>query len=197
MLINYSKKFKEYANKEFQINRTNLFLQGFKEFIEKLNNQKYIEKIEILEGFDSICDFINLIPLEIEILYKKILSFENDINNRKNSYSLKKNYINKNNDESNTKSDISQNKKISKYKNNKNILIFRNKEIKIKSLNIADIGNIENSIKKSNNNSKIKNFETQNNESENKLFKKYNINSELIKSSRSDNLNNLYNKNLT
>ena len=196
-LINFSKKFKEYANKEFQINRTNLFLQGFKEFIEKLNNQKYIEKIEILEGFDSICDFINLIPLEIEILYKKILSFENDINNRKNSYSLKKNYINKNNDETKTKSDISQNKKISKYKNNKNILIFRNKEIKIKSLNIADIGNIENSIKKSNNNSKIKNFETQNNESENKLFKKYNINSELIKSSRSDNLNNLYDKNLT
>ena len=88
-LINFAKKLKGYASKEFQKNNMNLFLKGFKELIEKLNNQKYNLNKEEIKGFESICDFINLIPLEIEILYKRILSLQNDINN--NNMNINKN----------------------------------------------------------------------------------------------------------
>ena len=220
-LLNFAKKLRRYASREFKKNNMHLFLKGFKELIEKLNNRKYNKNIEEIEGFESICDFINLIPLEIEILYKKILSMENDnnnniinINNNIKYNSIKKNDIKnkekiKNNNEnshiSNAFSDISQNKKSSKYieyntyKNNENTLFFRNKEIKIKKLNIAELSNIiNNPQKKTIQNQNVKNryLETHKNESENKSIKKSNINlyTETIKSSRSDNFQKLFDK---
>ena len=80
-LIDFSKKVKIYANKEFNSNNMNLFLQGFKELIENLNSQKFEQNLDELKAIESICDFINLIPLEIEILYKRILSIQKDYDN--------------------------------------------------------------------------------------------------------------------
>ena len=207
-LINFAKKIKIYASKEFQKNTMNLFLKGFKELIEKLNKKRINDnQIEIGKEYEleSIYDFINLIPLEIEILYKKILTLQNDSNNSNNMNccSLKKNNlnnkekienINKNNLNQNAFSDFPQNKKISKYKPAEcnNNMIFRNKEIKIKKLNITDLANSgSNSTKKEMKNSKINNhnLDTQKNNSLNKNNKKYitNLYSETIKNSKCDN----------
>ena len=118
-------------------------------------------------------------------------------NNNGNGNSIKMNSINKdkkkNNNENihtlNAFSDMAQNKKIKKYKTNENTLFFRNKEIKIKKLNIAELANINN-IKKTTQNSKNQICETHKNENENKIIKKYNTNlyTETIKNSKSDNV---------
>ena len=139
-LIDFSKKLKKYASKEFQNNTVNLFLKGFKEFIEKLNNGNFNENSDELQGLETICNFINLIPLEIEILYKRILSLKYINNNNNTNYKNVQN-LNKNNLSLNTLSDISQNKKLSKYKTSDNNLFFKNKEIKINELNINELTN--------------------------------------------------------
>lgn len=199
-LIDFSKKVKIYANKEFNSNNMNLFLQGFKELIENLNSQKFEQNLDELKAIESICDFINLIPLEIEILYKRILSIQKDydniaLNTIKNDpiINTEKNKIyNKNIDYLNTYTDIPLNKKMSKYKTNENSLYFRNKQIKIKKLNITELTNsVNNSIKKFVNNSKNKiNLEENDDQRDNQVLKKCNTNlhTETIKSSRSDNL---------
>jgi hypothetical protein len=178
----------------------NLFLQGFKELIENLNSQNFEQNLDELKAIESICDFINLIPLEIEILYKRILSIQKDydnialntiksdpiINTEKNKiYNKKIDYLN-------TYTDIPLNKKMSNYKPNENSLYFRNRQIKIKKLNITKLTNsVNSSINKFMNNSKNKiNLEVNDDPKDIQVLKKYNtnLNTETIKSSRSDNL---------
>jgi hypothetical protein len=197
-LIEFAKKLKIYANKEFQRTNMNLFLKGFKELIEKLNNQKFDENLEELKGIGNINDFINLIPLEIEILYKRIITLQKDRDNSATYHSTRKSVLNNNNDKAkninkinmypNAFTDMPANKKMSKYKGNDNTLYFRNKEIKIKKLNITDLANNFNSVRKSNKNSKNKYIETEKLKSDNVNSQKYsNLITETIKSSRSDN----------
>ena len=174
-LINFAKKIKIYASKEFQKNTMNLFLKGFKELIENLNKKTINDnqdEIDEQDGLKSICDFINLIPFEIEMLYKKVIAFQNETNNNNNNmnyYSLKKHSfnnkekvenINGNNLNQNAFSEMSQNKKISKYRPNEyNNMVFRNKDIKIKKMNITDLTNsASNSIKKNRQTSKNNNL---------------------------------------
>ena len=192
-LIDFSKKLKNYASKEFQKNTVNLFLKGFKEFIEKLNNGNFNENSDELQGLETICNFINLIPLEIEILYKRILSLKYINNNNNTNYKNVQN-LNKNNLSLNTLSDISQNKKLSKYKTSDNNLFFKNKEIKINELNINELTNSGNDsskkyIKKSKD--KNKDLESDKNEIKRIGIQKNNNNFKLdrIKSSISDNFN--------
>ena len=178
----------------------NLFLQGFKELIENLNSQNFEQNLDELKAIESICDFINLIPLEIEILYKRILSIQKDydniaLNTIKSDPIIKteKNKIyNKKIDYLNTYTDIPLNKKMSNYKPNENSLYFRNRQIKIKKLNITELTNsVNSSIKKFVNNSKNKiNLEINDDQKDNQVLKKCNTNlhTETIKSSRSDNL---------
>ena len=202
-LIEFAKKLKSYASKEFQKTSMSLFLQGFRELIERLNVQKFDDNLEELKGIESICDFINLIPLEIEILYKRVSSLQKDYENVK-YHSTKKNIgnnndklknINKTNLYPNAFSDMPVNKKVSKYKANDNALLFRNKEIKIKKLNITDLTNNVNSIKTSIKNSKNKYMETEKNENDNINPQKYtNLCTETIKSSRSDNFKKIFDK---
>ena len=199
-LIDFSKKVKSYASKEFNSNNMNLFLQGFKELIENLNNQNFEQNLDELKAIESICDFINLIPLEIEILYKRILSIQKDydniaLNTIKNDpiINTEKNKIyNKKIDYLNTYTDIPLNKKMSNYKTNENSLYFRNRQIKIKKLNITELANsVNSSIKKFVNNSKNKiNLEVNDDQKDNQALKKCytNLHTETIKSSRSDNL---------
>ena len=86
-----------------------------------------------------------------------------------------------------------QNKKIKKYKTNENTVFFRNKEIKIKKLTIAELTNTNN-IKKSSH-SQNQNLEVNKNVSENKMRNRYSTNiTETIKSSRSDNFQKLLDK---
>lgn len=199
-LIDFSKKVKSYASREFNNNNMNLFLQGFKELIENLNNQNFEQNLDELKAIESICDFINLIPLEIEILYKRIISIQKDydniaLNTIKNDViiSTEKNKIyNKKIEYLNTYTDIPLNKKMSNYKPNENSLYFRNRQIKIKKLNITELtNNVNSSIKKFVNNSKNKiNSEVKECQKDNQVIKKCNTNlhTETIKSSRSDNL---------
>ena len=199
-LIDFSKKVKSYASKEFNSNNMNLFLQGFKELIENLNYQKFEQNLDELKAIESICDFINLIPLEIEILYKRIISIQKDydniaLNTIKNEPIInteKNKIINKKIGYLDTYTDIPLNKKMSNYKPNENSLYFRNRQIKIKKLNITELTNsVNNSIKKFMNNSKNKiNLEVNNDLKDNQVIKKCdtNLHTETINSSRSDNL---------
>ncbi len=200
-LIEFAKKLKIYANKEFQKTNMNLFLQGFKELVQKLSNQKFDDNFEESKGIENMHDFINLIPLEIEILYKRIITLQKDLDNAKTYHSTKKNANNignNNNDKMkniiktnlypNAFSDMPINKKVSKYKGNDSNLYFRNKDLKIKKLNITELANNINNVgKKSIKNSKNKYMETEKYKSENTNSQKYNICTETIKSSRSDN----------
>ena len=191
ILVDFAKKLIVYANREFQKKSMNLFLKGFKDLIEKLNRQKLNETPDEFQCFESICDFINLMPLEVEILYKRIISLQDDNNNNTN-FLPNQNFINTNNMETiknieinninhNSLLTIPQNKKIRKFLSNENNIFFRNEENKIKKLHITEIENsANNSTKKSLKNSKKKN--------ENKIKKKCNSNiySEINKNSRTD-----------
>ena len=210
ILINFAQKLKNYANKEFQKNTMNLFLKGFKDLIEKLYKKQIDDNPDDHNGLEYMCDFINLIPLEIEILYKKILTLENDNNktNNINYSSLKKNKlnikekienINRSNLNQNIFSDMSSNKKNGKFQPNENNKFYRNKEIKVKKLCITDVTNSGNNsnkkyIKNSKNNND--NLEIQKNDSTNKKINKCisNLYSESIKSSRSDNFKKIIDK---
>ena len=209
-IIDSAKKIKIYTSNESQNNNINLFIPEFKELIENLNNQNFDENLDEMKYIESICNFINLIPLEIEILFMKILSFKKDYANSKAiAYiSANNNTVNKtkNNNEirikSNnylkTNSDISINKKNSKFKTIENSIFFRNRRIKVKKLAITDLSNnINVSINKFIQNSKNRlNFDIQNYEGEEKKLKKSktNLYTKTIKSSRSLNFRNKLNK---
>ena len=215
-LIDLIKKSKVYVSEEFQKNNMNLFLQEFKDLIENSNNNIILEEnFDEIKAMELISNFINLIPNEIEILFKKIISLQKDYdkassivcikvknNNIVNKTEKNKKMSRKGNNYSNINSDISLYKKISKYKTIENRLFFRNRPIKIKKLNITEFSNnINDSMNKIIQNSKKKlNSDIQNDEEEeNKILKKCNTNlyNESINSSRSVNFKIMLNKKIS
>ena len=212
-LLDLAKRMKKYARKEFKKNKMNLFLKGFKELIENLNNENFEENHDELKCMESICDFINLIPLEIEILYKKVHFFQKEyeklnsvkctgFKNDNIVYNTDINETNRNdrnmyNNHSNAYSDISLNKKLSKYNFNENSFFFKNKPIKIRKYNIEKPKNSVNYSTCKNSKNKL-NIDIQNDKNKNKNLKKCNTNLyvETIKS-QSDNFKLLLNKKIS